>query len=255
MMRQLIVCADDFGRELGINEAVEAAHRGGILSTASLMVTATAAADAVERARRLPELKIGLHLALVDDDNQIGEALRYFFLPGARRRLASEIRAQFEAFQQTGLVLDHVNAHKHMHVHPTVARLVVEIGRDFGMQAVRLPDEPAAVLNAAAPGETHRAPAWQPAVAALRRRLERAGLAKNDHLFGIAWTGGMVEERVLALLSHLPPGVSELYCHPATGNAELAALLSPRARERIAELGIALIGYADLAPGRAAPAG
>src|SRR5712692_16962 len=235
-MRRLIVTADDFGRDVAINEAVEAASCDGILSGASLMVATPAAADAVARARRLPGLRVGLHLVLTDgspvlppdeirglvgpdgrfDDNQIRAGLRYFFVPGMRRLLAAEIRAQFEAFRGTGLALDHVNAHQHMHLHPTVARLLVEIGRSHGMRAVRLPAEPVAPLRRAFPGERYRAPAYRPVIAALRRRLRRAGLAMNDHVFGIAWSGAMVEDRVLGLLPHLPPGVSELYFHPAT---------------------------------------
>ncbi len=280
-MRRLIVCADDFGRDIAINEAVEAACRDGILSSASLMVAAPAAADAVARTRRLPGLRVGLHLVLIDgrpvsppgeirglvgkdgrfDDNQIRAGLRYFFAPGVRRLLAAEIRAQFEAFRATGLALDHVNAHQHFHLHPTVARLVVEIGRDYGMRAVRLPAEPASVLRRAFPDERHRTPGWQPVIGALHRRLRRAGLAINDYVFGIAWSGAMVEERVLGLLPHLPRGVSEIYFHPATRQTpalavampgyrhaeELAALLSPDVRQRIAELGIRLIGYGDLA--------
>jgi hopanoid biosynthesis associated protein HpnK len=282
--RRLIVTADDFGRDVAINEAVEAASRDGILSCASLMVAAPAAADAVARAHRLPALRVGLHLVLTDgrpvlppgeirglvgadgrfDDNQVRAGLRYFFMPGVRRLLAAEIRAQFEAFRATGLALDHVNAHQHMHLHPTVARLIVEIGRSFGMRAVRLPAEPAAVLHRAFPGEPHRAPVYRPIIAALRRRLRAAGLAINDHVFGIAWSGAMVEERFLGLLPHLPPGVSEIYCHPATRQTpalaaampgyrpteEFAALLSPAVRQRIAALGISLVGYADLAPAR-----
>jgi chitin disaccharide deacetylase len=281
-MRRLIVCADDFGRDVAINEAVEAAFRDGILSCASLMVGAPAAADAVARAHRLPGLRVGLHLVLIDGspvlppeaipglvradgrfgDNQIRAGLRYFFRPGVRRLLAAEIGAQFEAFRATGLALDHVNAHQHLHLHPTVARLIVEIGPSHGMRAVRLPSEPVAVLRRAFPDERYRAPAYRPVIAALRRRLHRAGLATNDHVFGIAWSGAMVEERVLGLLPHLPPGVSEIYFHPATRQTpalaaampgyrhteELAALLSPDVRRRITQLGISLVGYGDIAP-------
>jgi len=284
LARRLIVTADDFGRDVAINEAVETASRGGILACASLMVGAPAAADAVARARQLPGLRVGLHLMLTDggpvlppreipglvgaggrfDDNLFRAGLRYFFTPGVRRQLAAEIRAQFEAFRATGLVLDHVNAHQHMHLHPTVARLIVEIGRSYGMCAVRLPSEPAAVLRRAFPGERHRMSVYRPTVAALRRRLRGDGLASNDHVFGIAWSGAMVEERLLGLLPHLPPGVSEIYCHPATRQTpalaaampgyrpteELAALLSPQVRQRIAELGIGLIAYGDLSAAR-----
>ncbi len=196
-------------------------------------------------------------------DDPVRAGLRYFFTPGIRRQLAEEIRAQFEAFRATGLALDHVNAHKHMHLHPTVARLLVEIGRDYGMRAVRLPAEPRAVLSRAFPGERHPAPPPGFAVAWLRRRLRRAGIVANDRIFGIAWSGGMVETRVLELLPHLPEGVSEIYFHCAAERSpavaampgyrhaeELAALLSPAVRSRIAELGIELVSYGDLAAAR-----
>ena len=64
--RRLVVCADDFGRDVAVNEAVEAAHRDGILTVASLMVGEPAIADAIARAKRLPKLGVGLHLALAD---------------------------------------------------------------------------------------------------------------------------------------------------------------------------------------------
>ena len=240
------------------------------------MVGAPYAADAVARARRLPGLAVGLHLVLVDGrpllaqagtglvrangefDRNLGRAaLRVFVSPLARRQLAREIRAQFEAFRATSLPLDHVNAHKHMHLHPTIARLIVEIGGEYGMRAVRVPHEPTAILRRACPDERYPPPLYRPWVMALRRRLARAGLATNDHVFGIAWSGGMIEERLLRLLPCLPDGVSEIYCHPAAEaggqgelpyrrREELAALLSPRLRQRIAELGIAFTRYRDL---------
>jgi chitin disaccharide deacetylase len=278
---RLIVCADDFGLDPAVNAAVEEAHRHGILSTASLMVGAPAAADAVARARRLPELHVGLHLVLVDgrpvsppaavaglvgadgrfDGNMARAGLRFFCLPQIRRQLAQEIRAQFEAFRATGLALDHVNAHKHFHLHPTVAGLIVEIGRDYGMKAMRVPAEPAGVLRAAYSQEPPPLPLYRLWVEWLRRRLRRAGIAVNDHVFGLAWSGNMVEERVLRLLAHLPQGVSELYFHPASEcNAalagampgyrhtdELAALTSAAVKARIAALDIGFTSYGALA--------
>jgi len=245
------------------------------------MVGGPAAADAVGRAHRLPSLGVGLHLVLVDgfpllppaeipglvcasaafDPNMARAAARFFFLPQIRRQLAREIRAQFEAFRATGLTLDHVNAHKHFHLHPTVARLVIEIGRDFGMKAVRVPSEPVRVLRRAFPREHSSAPIYSPWISGLRYRLRRAGLFVNDYTFGLAWSGNMVEMRLLKLIPHLPDGVSEIYLHPATkGSAafaaaipgynyleEFAALLSPSVRNRIAELGIRLVSYSDFA--------
>jgi hopanoid biosynthesis associated protein HpnK len=228
-------------------------------------------------ARRQADLHVGLHLVLIDgdpvlppeelgslvrsdgrfDDNPLRSGLRFFFRPEARRLLAAEIRAQFEAFRATGLALDHVNAHKHMHLHPTVARLVIEIGCDFGMHAVRLPAESKKTLRRAFPGERLSSTPPAVAVAALRRRLRRSRLAFSEQVFGIAWSGAMTEERILELLPHLPHGVSEIYSHPATESGavtpdyrpveEFHALVSPRVRRRIDELGIRLVTYPDIA--------
>jgi len=64
--RFLIVTADDFGLHQAVNEAVEQANRAGVLSAASLMMGSPATADAVRRARRLPRLRVGLHIVLAD---------------------------------------------------------------------------------------------------------------------------------------------------------------------------------------------
>jgi len=244
------------------------------------MVGAPASADAVRRARRMPELGVGLHLVVVDghpilpdteidgllrgaefDRNMVRAGFRFFFLPSVRRQLRHEIRAQFEAFRATGLRLDHVNAHKHMHVHPTVADLILEIGLDFGMKAVRVPYEPVEVLRRAFPNEHNSERLYGSWIERLRRRLCHAGLFVNDNLFGLAWSGGMVEERLLQLVVHLPDGINEIYLHPAAERTpalvaampgyrhreEFAALLSRSLEGQVAELGIRLGSYADFA--------
>jgi len=259
--RQVIVSADDFGLSEGVNEAVEQACREGILTTASLMVAGPAAADAVRRARRLPKLRVGLHLVviegpavgpapgLVDADGQFSSdqlrlGINYFFRPAIRRQLAAEIRAQFAAFAATGLRLDHANAHKHMHLHPIVGRLMLEAGREHGLPAVRVPAEPPAPILAcgAAQGIGNRA--LYAGTRLLRAQARRAGVRTNDHAFGIAWSGHMTSDRIICLAAHLPPGLSEMYFHPASHRdplltrlmpdyeheAELAALLNPAVR-------------------------
>jgi chitin disaccharide deacetylase len=277
--KRLVVCADDFGRDVAINRAVEEAHRHGILTCASLMVGAPAAADAIKRGRGLPSLRVGLHLVLIDGTPLISDCaltgqggnfsndplragLRYCFRPGVRSALAAEIRAQFDAFRATGFPLDHVNAHQHMHLHPTVARLVVEIGREFGVKAMRIPDEPLEPLRRAFPQQRRHGLVYRLTNAVLRRRLRREGIVSTDQVFGLAWSGGMDEDRLLSLLPHLPEGTSEIYFHPAVerppalaaampgyrNEDEFAALVSPAVRRRIDELGIELVSYSDFTP-------
>jgi hopanoid biosynthesis associated protein HpnK len=275
--RRAIVSADDFGLSEAVNEAVERAHRDGILSTASLMVAGPAAGDAVRRARRLPGLRVGLHLVLVEgpavlppaaiprlvdgagqfSPDQARLGLRYFVTPGARRQLRTEIAAQFRAFAATGLPLDHANAHKHMHLHPTVGRLLLQEGREHGLPAVRVPQEPAAILTRLGepPGVGARLLAgW---TRLLRSQCRRAGVRTNQWCFGIAWSGHMRAERVARLATILPPGLSEIYFHPAARRdaaftrlmpgyepeAELAALLDPAVRRAFEVAGCTLVGW------------
>ncbi len=257
-MRSLVVTADDFGMALEVNEAVEIAHTRGILTAASLMVSAPATLDAVERARRLPSLKVGLHLVLVDGrptlpvdqvpdlvdatgafhDGMTRAGIAMFVRPKVRRQVAAEIEAQFAAFAATGLTLDHVNAHKHFHLHPTIARCIVETGLRYGVHTVRVPNEPSAHVRRIDP-TTPSSPSLWPHTALLRRRLNRSGIASADRVYGLAWSGAMTTPRLVSILQDLPPGNTEIYLHPATADrfagscpgyayaSELDALTSP----------------------------
>ena len=275
--RTLVITADDFGADLAVNEAVEIAHRDGVLTAASLMVTGVAADDAVHRACQAPKLRVGLHLALVDArprlspgeiphlvgadgafrSNMAAAGARMFFHPVARRELAAEIEAQFAAFAATGLALDHVNAHKHFHLHPTIAGLILEIGARHGLRALRVPLEPAATLNSVEPGAASRPDLTAPFARRLRARARRAGLTAPDQVFGLRWSGAMTASRLAGLVRAAPVGLTEIYLHPATqdrfvGSAagyhykdELAALTSDEVRA--AASGARLGGFVDFA--------
>lgn len=287
-MKRLIVTGDDFGASIAVNTAIERAHRLGVLNTTSLMVAGVAVEDAVSRVRDLPELRVGLHVVvvrgrpmlppaeipdLVDAKGNLptalfGAGLRFFFRPRVRRQLAAEIRAQFEGFRATGLTLDHVNAHNHLHLHPTVLDLILCIGADYGLRAIRLPYEPfLASWRAAGEGLPRRLAndllLW-PLLAVHRRRLARAGIASNDYVFGMNDTGAMVRERMLGFLAQLPDGVSEIYCHPATGpwtgmeplaagyrfGEELDALTDGAVAAALARFGIERTAFGALHTGR-----
>ena len=242
-----VFSADDFGLTVSVNEAVERAHREGVLGQASLMVAAPAAEDAVRRAQTLPNLKTGLHLVLVDGNSRLGHqklptitgpdgrfstdqaalGIRYFFSPVARRELHAEIRAQFAAYAATGLPLHHADAHKHMHLHPTVARLMIETGRDYGLSRIRVPAEPPAIMARCGEKITAGDRALYAWSRVLRRQAKRAGLATTDHVFGLKWSGHMTEQRIRRLLHHLPEGSAEIYFHPATDRDDALMRLMP----------------------------
>lgn len=242
--RGVIVTADDFGASYSVNDAVEIAHRDGILTAASLMVAGDAAGDAVERALAMPSLGVGLHLVLVEGrpvlppetipdlvdadgrfrTNMVRTALAIALKPAARRQLRAEITAQFDAFAATGLPLDHVNAHKHFHLHPMIADAVIDIGRRYGMKAVRAP------VEAGTPSIEH----WW--AARLQRRLRQEGLLVADQVVGLAWTGAFDTARMRGALDALPPGLTEIYTHPATTDDWSGAAPGYRYRDELAAL-------------------
>jgi hopanoid biosynthesis associated protein HpnK len=276
-MKQIIVTADDFGLCDEVNDAVEIAHRTGILSAASLMVSAPAAKDAIGRALRLPSLRVGLHIVLVDGrpilppdeipelvdmdggfpNNLVRAGVRWFLSAAARRQLEREIRAQFDAFRSTGLAFDHVNAHNHMHVHPTVLGIVLRLASMFGVPFIRLPFEPPALGRSGAlrltVGERLAVLSLAPWLRSMRRRIEHAGLRHNDTLLGLRNSGHLNEASLLALLSQLPEGITELYVHPATRRTPRLAAMMPGydneaefAADRLHALGLKTIGFADV---------
>lgn len=245
MKSAIIFSADDFGLTTSVNAAVELAHIKGVLTQASLMVAAPAAQDAVDRAKNLLGLNTGLHLVLVDGDSCLGHeklphittqdgrfpkdqaalGVKYFFSPAARRELQAEIRAQYEAYAATGLKLHHANAHKHMHLHPTVGRYLIEIGKEFGLTRIRIPAEPPTILKRC--GETptfadYALHAWTRLL-----KFQARHLATTDHVFGLKWSGHMTLPRIERLLQTLPPGSSEIYFHPATHQDETLKHLMP----------------------------
>jgi hopanoid biosynthesis associated protein HpnK len=279
----VVVTADDFGLASEVNVAVEQAHREGILTAASLMVSAPAAVDAVARAKAMPRLAVGLHLVLVEGcptlmPDQVPDlvdragCLRadmarlgfdIFARPSVRRQVRAEIEAQFLAFAATGLALDHVNAHKHFHLHPTVAADIIAVGSRYGLKGLRVPREPVSVLaRVEANAHSGFGPFVSSWTALLAWQARRAGLCMPDAVFGLAWSGAMTAKRLEGLFDNLPEGLSEIYLHPATrddfeGHApgyryadELKALIAPETIAAARRDGIVLRGYAGPQPRR-----
>jgi hopanoid biosynthesis associated protein HpnK len=270
--RRLIVNADDFGRSASINQAVIRAHREGILTTASLMVNEPAIEEAVALAREHPELGVGLHLTLlcghsalppeqipglVDakgefTTNPASAGFRYFFQRSLREQLRQEIHAQFQRFRATGLPLDHVNGHLHLHLHPTVFRILMADSGQLGIKRLRLTFDPFRLNLRLASGHfayrALHATIFHPLSARARPALAQRGIRHTDTVFGLLQNARVDEAYVSRLLLQLPAGDSELYSHPSLDEFrnEFDALISPRVREQVQTLGIKLIRYQDL---------
>jgi hopanoid biosynthesis associated protein HpnK len=270
--RRLIVNADDFGRSAAINEAVIRAHQEGILTTASLMVNEPAFEEAADLARQHTTLGVGLHLTLLCghsalppgeipglvnargefSSNPPAAGFRYFFQRGLREQLRREIHAQFQKFRATRLPLDHVNAHLHLHLHPTVFGILMADVAQLGIKRLRLTFDPLRPNLRAASGQLayrllHVA-IFHPLSARARPALSRRSIRHTNAVFGLLQNARVDEAFVSRLLPLLPAGDSELYSHPSLDEFrnEFDALVSPRVRDQVEQLGIKLIRYQDL---------
>jgi chitin disaccharide deacetylase len=270
--RRLIVNADDFGRSSSINAAVIRAHREGILTTASLMVNEPACEEAVAMAKENPRLGVGLHLALLCgraalppdkipglanaegqfSENPVGAGIRYFFSHSVRAQLEAEIEEQFARFHATGLTLDHVNGHLHIHLHPVVFGILMRRAREWGITHVRLTRDPF-WLNARLAGgawfyRASHAVIYRLLAARARRALMQANVRFTSNVFGLLQNARVDEAFLTGLLAHLPAGDSELYSHPSLDEFphEFEALVSKRVRQLVREQHIRLIRYQDL---------
>ncbi len=271
-VRRLIVNADDFGRSPSINQAVIRAHREGILTSASLMVNEPACGEAVALARENPRLGVGLHLTLLCgrsalpkesipglvnargdfSDGPATAGFRYFFRRSLREPLHREIQAQFQKFRETGLPLDHVNGHLHLHLHPTIFSILMHDADQFGIRHLRLTREPFWLDAHLASGRR----LYRSVHAALyfclswcaQAGFRRHNIRHTQRVFGLLENDRVDEAYLLKLLRVLPGGDSELYSHPSLDKFkhEFEALVSPRVKERIDQLGIKLIRYRDL---------
>lgn len=270
--RRLIVNADDFGRSASINQAVIRAHREGILTTASLMVNEPGCEEAVALARENPTLGVGLHLTLLCghsalppaelpglvnpngefSNNPAGSGFRYFFQRSLREQLRREVHAQFQKFRATRLPLDHVNGHLHLHLHPTVFRILMADASQLGIKRLRLTFDPFRLNLRAASGHlAYRAlhvAIFHPLSARARPALAQRGIRHTGAVFGLLQNARVDEVYVTRLLPQLPEGDSELYSHPSLDEFknELDALISPGVKDQVKQLGIKLIRYQDL---------
>lgn len=253
--RRLIVNADDLGRTDGINGGVFAAHRGGLVTSATMMVGFPAAARAAAALRRDPGLAglgVGLHVTLTGGGPPTLPTERVpSLLNGAGRlprevealhaadpqELRAEVRNQLALFRRLlGRLPTHIDGHHHVHKSPPVLEAVVEAAAEHGLPVRRASPEIAA-------------------------RLARARVPTTDHFEERFFGEGARLEALLEILEALPAGTTELMCHPGMPDPELAALSSyavererelevltdPEVARRVGELGIRLIHFGVVA--------
>jgi hopanoid biosynthesis associated protein HpnK len=280
LVRRLIVNADDFGLTRGVNRAIVELNRQQVLTSATLMARAAATSDAISLARKTPSLGVGCHVVLVDGEPtlrppqipslietktgrfhpKLGSFVRRLLTGQIEQaQVQAEASAQMAVLIEAGIVLTHIDTHKHAHMLPAVLRPVLRAARSAGIIAVRNPFEPAWSREA-----TAAAPRLRRFEVALLHRLEPAfrrivaeeGFTTTDGAVGVLATGTLDQAAVSSLLRAMPPGTWELVTHPGHNDADLkqanTRLLASRETElqaikAVAEIeDVELIRFSDL---------
>lgn len=282
MKKQLIINADDFGIHPAVNEAVRKAATEGILTSTSLMAGGDAFDEAVEMARSMPSLGIGIHLTLVGGIKSVlppSEVPSLTWDNGVfchgygklivrdleGKILLSEVYAEWDAqiqkIMNTGLPVTHMDGHQHMHMWPHFYPIARDLAKKYHISCMRVPDED--VLFGMKDGHIIRWAAKNGL--SLLSRMHRPDLKKNhirtnDHFFGMLYGGHLSPERFAKFILQTKPGITEIMCHPSAdtramedtfhwgyhGEDELAGLLADINRELIAKKQISLISYRDV---------
>lgn len=250
--RRLIVNADDLGRTAAINDGIFEAHRRGLVTSATLMVCYPAAAAAAREAATCPGLGVGLHVqlsggapllparalpSLVGADGLLPRRPDQRLGAAAPAEVLGEARAQLGRFRELcGRLPTHLDSHHHAHRLPVALAALVELALEHGLP-----------VRAASPEVT--------------AELHRRGVATTDGFVEEFYGEAATAETLRRVLESLPPGVTELMCHPGRVDDELRAgstytaerereievLVDPAARRLLAALGIRLIHFGELA--------
>ncbi len=265
-MRRLIINADDFGLTAGVNRGILEAHGHGVVTSATLMATASAFAEAVQLAQSAPRLGVGCHLVLVDGSPVLSAAQipslivgRNEHKDGARFReglgsfallaifgllvpeqIEAEATTQIRKLQSSGVAVSHLDSHKHTHMFPQVLRPLLRAAKACGVRALRNPFAPIRGMllgeRSSSWNRWMRVRALQNLAGEFRRTVREAGMITPDGTFGIVATGALDDRLFRFMVEKLPEGTWEFVCHPGYNDAALQGVRTRLRESRALEL-------------------
>jgi len=226
--RYLIVNADDFGLSFGVNRGIIKAHEHGIVTSASLMVRQPAASEAAAYGREHQDLSLGLHLDFGEWAYRDGAWVPVYEV--ARKddsaAVAGQVSHQLSSFRRlVGKDPTHIDSHQHVHLHESVRPAVSEVAVSLGVPLRHCSS-----------------------------KVRYCGAFYGQTTEGFPFPYGISVDNLNNILAELPPGFTELGCHPGEGHdldtmyrserfEETKVLCDPRIRAVISAIGIELSSF------------
>jgi predicted glycoside hydrolase/deacetylase ChbG (UPF0249 family) len=279
MEKQLIINADDFGLCESVNKGIVDAHCKGVLTSATIMANMPAAQQAVEMAKKLPNLGVGVHLNLTNGrpicrDEGVKRLLNnegdFALSPGGLAKLSlingktraaieAELASQIQWIIERGIKPTHLDSHKHIHGFPMIFRIVCRLARRFQIPAIRFTYEPKQVCFPPWPltDRESRKRAFSIRTMAKINCWQDRSFFKTDALLGVAHTGRINVNFFQAVSLYNSAATAEVMTHPGytydidatrtrlvkERQAELEALCSEKTKQYLRDAGINLVHY------------
>ena len=260
--RLLIINADDFGMCRPVNKAIFSVLKAAVVRSTSLMVTCSAADQAINFLKDHSNIPFGIHLTIISEPtsngwgpitpasllpdllNQNGafhnvNTFPAILKPALLNQIEREFRSQIEYVLSAGLKPSHLDWHSlRINNKPEIFDLMFSLAKEYGL-AFRIS------------GRDYI------------QKVQNQGLPCNDYdmLDSFSLNPATKATVYSEMLRSLPPGLSEWAVHPGLETAELLALepenrnirqtdfdffSSPLAQEIIIKEGIILIDYRSL---------
>jgi predicted glycoside hydrolase/deacetylase ChbG (UPF0249 family) len=235
--KKVIINADDFGLSENVNQGILAGYRAGSITSVSILPNGESLQEALEAIKDTPDLGLGIHLALVFGkptappskvssllfrNSEFAEGYPQFvkrYFSGGIKLSHIEYEWETQREKLSAVEIDHIDSHQHLHLLPALFGLTMQLASKWGVKFIRLPYEnirigiespqvlSMRVLNCFCWGK--------------RGKLKRAGLSTSDNFFGSSFSGVLTQNALLKLVSVVPPGVTEIMCHPGKDNPKL----------------------------------
>jgi len=273
--RNLIVNADDFNSDEERNRGILEAAEKGIVTSVSVIANLPFNAESVSKLKTVFGPRIGIHLnltkgapiarrttSLVDESNQFfkkKKAWRRALLHQYNlKEVEEEFAAQISRLRELGITPDHLDGNNHLHIFPQIAEVVARLAQDFGIKKIRLPLE-----KFQNPGHYFQPKAFKKYFFGLLAKRAYLVFKSFDFLFpehfaGIQFPQVAESESLRKFFRALPPGTTELMCHPGYRNVsmplspqskheeELASLTTPEVLAALKQEQITLISFHDM---------
>ncbi len=270
LYKKLIVTADDFGLTKGINEGIIDAHRRGIVTRTSIIANGEAFEHAVLLSKQNKDLKIGVHLTLVEE-SPISQPDKIKSLIGSNEKFLINCKAflnryvlrkihlnevyiewesQIQKVLNSGIGINHIDSHQHLHMLPGLFNNAIDLAYKYKINKIRMFHH-----------DIIRIRNFKELVLTFlsdinKRKIQYSGITFSDNFWGLKHSGNIDENNILKLLDNIEHGTTEMMCHPGYADneyyqkynnweykpeKELKALISERVKERIKSDNIKLI--------------